>query len=150
MSRWLANVLEEQNASDLKLETDLTSNVPALLIAIGDCRYVASFDQISEVIEQQTPLPYPEPREAHIGVINMRGDIVPVLSLASVRHTKSEGSRMVVFNTEAGNFAIYAESVIKRHLEERALKESSEIEVDGLVYKVLNASFLASVLEKAA
>lgn len=164
MSQWLANIFEQQ-ASRRAGETEAAEQmVPALTIELRGLRYVCDFSYLSEVIENGLIVPYPEKHPAHIGIINMRGSIVPVVCLATIFEQDGEGCRadaygegnflkfprMVVFNSPAGSFAVGAEIVRKCLVPRETIAKSQEIELEGKVYRILSESFFLRMEEMVA
>lgn len=163
MSQWLASILEQQ-ASLRAGEGKSQDLVPALTIEHRGLRYVSDFSHLSEVIENGLIVPYPERHNAHIGIMNIRGSIVPVICLATLfSHDKSKCQykefkdetllqfpRMVVFCSTPGSFAVGAETVRKCLVPRETMENGREIELDGKVYRILNESFFQQLEEMVA
>ena len=164
MSQWLANIFQQQESHRSGDSESAELTVPALTIELGGLRYVCDFSYLSEVIENGLIVPYPEKHPAHIGIINMRGSIVPVVCLARIFDQDEDGCRadahaegnflkfprMVVFNSPAGSFAVGAEVVRKCLVPRETIANGREIDLDGKVYRILNESFFHRVEEMVA
>lgn len=164
MSQWLANIFEKQASKRSGEDEGRDHLVPALMIEFQGLRYVSDFSYLSEVIENGPIVPYPERHPAHIGIINMRGSIVPVICLSMILNHEIDAHhcgklglrdqikfpRMVVFNTPAGSFAVGADNVKKCLVALDAMANNREIELDGKVYRILNESFFQRMEEMVA
>ena len=164
MSQWLANIFEQQASRRSGDDEGTEQLVPALTIEHRGLRYVSDFSYLSEVIENALIVPYPEKHSAHIGIINMRGAIVPVLCLAALfgqdekcclGERAREGRplkypRMVVFCSPAGSFAVGASHVKKCLVPREKMQQCGEIEIEGKVYRILNENFFLRMEEMVA
>ncbi len=157
MSQWLAEIFEKQSSSATTDAALRENTVPALAIEYHDRRFVCDFEYLSEVIETDVIIPYPENRGAHVGIINMRGEVVPVYCLhcllsGEVPPTGKpiHSERMIVFRVPDGAFAICADKVQKRLISPEAFGQSSEIEIEGKIHKILSHEFFSNIREMIA
>lgn len=151
MSQWLEEVLQQQNLQS----NGLAELVPVLTLESGGIYYLVDFTYLSEVIELQHIVPYPVPGTLHLGIINMRGNIVPILCLSCLLNKEipagspNPKGRIVVFNGPHGHFGVIAESVRKVAVDPNALETNEELHLGEQVFKVLKSDFFDAVREEA-
>lgn len=162
MSQWLADLFTRQSPGDAGENQSSDQLVPALMIELQGHRYVCDFSWLLEVTENNPIISYPEKDPAHIGVINLRGSIVPVLCLPTILNRTGSNQpdcakdaparfpRMVVFSTRFGSFAAGAEIVRKCQVPREAMLSARDIEIDDKVFRILNESSFQKMEEMAA
>lgn len=83
-------------------------------VGIADERYAIPIQDVQEIIRMQPCLPIPNARHSILGVINLRGSIVPVVSPASrFRTEESELSRMVIVQLDSDVVAFVVDRVYR-------------------------------------
>lgn len=123
----LKDVFSEQETKLTETKnSDQAASDAVFLISfyIGQTRFATLIDQVREIVEDATVTPLPIPNETYSGVLNLRGNLIPVLSpqrLLSAEASKiklnsdeSTQKRFVVFETKGkGAFAVEAAQVHK-------------------------------------
>lgn len=86
-------------------------------VGIGDERYAIKIDEIHEIIRMQEITAIPRDKEYLLGVINLRGKIIPVISLRSrfglPAEDYSKSTRIVVINYHGEMVGLVVDRVIK-------------------------------------
>lgn len=153
----LKDVFSNQDAKLTEaINTDKTASEAIFLISffIGQTRFATFIDRVKEIVEDATVTPLPIPSEAYSGVLNLRGNLIPVL--APQRLLSSEASRIkltseenplrrfVVFESKGkGAFAVEAVRVHKVECPESELKNLTDgftevIRIQGSPTHLLN------------
>lgn len=81
----------------------------ALLLSVGADRYALALTDVCEVVRAPEITPLPGAPAAALGVMNLRGDVVPVLDVAALLGTGSGGADApfaAVAGTDAGLAAL--------------------------------------------
>jgi chemotaxis signal transduction protein len=119
-----------------------------MLFGLGKERFAAPIDVVREVIDAVPIVPYPERKRWHLGVINLRGSIVPVVELRPDEYGGPR-PRIIVFEDASGNpFGVGADEVWKSETTEDAhLGGSSMMRIDGALVRLLSRADLVSVTE---
>lgn len=78
----------------------------AVLFTLGDQEYGLPVERVTSIIRYEQPTPVPHAPDFVEGVINLRGQIVPVVDLArrlfSTPSKRSSAARVIVTETSAG------------------------------------------------
>ncbi|MBD3919784.1 chemotaxis protein CheW [Paenibacillus sp. PR3] len=81
-------------------------------VGIAEERYAIPIQDVQEIIRMQPYLPIPNARRSILGVINLRGSIVPVVTPGSrFRAEESELSRMVIVQLDMDVVAFVVDRV---------------------------------------
>lgn len=68
----------------LNSEEEVISKQYLLYFKIGDSCFATDFDKIHEIVEYFPCTKYPYDIDGHLGVINLRGSVVPIISPAQI------------------------------------------------------------------
>lgn len=86
----------------------------ALLIPVGDDWYAVALEAVREVLEPRRITPLPDASASVLGVVNMRGEVVPVLDtglLLGLAPVGREPAAIVVATTSRGSVGMAASAV---------------------------------------
>ncbi len=147
----LENLLEEQRKiRDMTAGCEAVSDaaVALMLFRLGDERFASPIDAVREVIDAVPIVPYPERDRRHLGVINLRGSIVPVLELRPELGT-TERARIIIFEDEAGHpFAFGADEVWKTETTDGAVRGGgSMLRIDDSLVRLVGRHDLVAITE---
>jgi purine-binding chemotaxis protein CheW len=85
---------------------------------IGAETYGIELSQVKEIIMPVDPVPVPGMVEPVQGVLNLRGEIVPIVKIEAILHPRGVGSpssararRIIILDPPEGTFAFIADSV---------------------------------------
>ena len=79
-----------------------------------DIPFYCVIDEVKEVLECSQVIPYPQKQKGHVGVINLRGYIYPILSPSCNTNLDDKGNRVIIFEREENKcFGLIVESVHK-------------------------------------
>lgn len=130
-----------------KDEEETTQAVTCITYSIDGTDYYSTLLEVKEVVEPQWITPYPTPLQGHIGLVNLRGKVVPVLcpgcemrtglkrfDVAEINELLARKVRLIVFENSGILFAIMAEGVKKRSLKKDGV-EREVIDWDGQPFK---------------
>jgi chemotaxis signal transduction protein len=153
MSQWLKGIIGQQALVDIA--DNIQREDSALIIKCAGFNFLLGFECVSEVIEYQNIVPYPREHELHIGVLNMRGEIVPVISLLASFGQKhpdeavlKKDKRIIIVRRHSGTFALAADLVKKVSVPEGTLAQHTNVEVEGTVYRILDEEFFEGLEHK--
>jgi chemotaxis signal transduction protein len=106
----LDRIFERQHA--LQSRAEGAAPRAFVLLTVADVRLVVPLERLREVVEATPVTPYPIPEPGHVGIANLRGNLLPVvtpghldptLSALSSRRESSWSPRLlVVFETSDG------------------------------------------------
>lgn len=73
-----------------------------LTFFVGNSQFAIDFDCVKEVINYFEPSPYPFKIQRHIGIINLRGSVIPIVDPFSDSNIEdiSTQSKIIVFETK--------------------------------------------------
>ncbi len=152
MSQWLNSIINGQN--DLKNDSVELHKEPFLAMECADFSCVANFAHVIEVIEMQEIVAYPEQHEVHIGILNLRGEIIPVLCLRKLLFPYKKGDaiqithgKIVIFRSNHGSFAAPVENVRKVIIDAEKLALGDQVEIENQIFRQLTDDFFNSVQE---
>lgn len=126
----------------------LADNSTFLFLTIGESAYLYSVDGVQEVAEMLPVRPYPISMVGHLGVINLRGEVIPVISFNINKMGKicdKNKCRLIICKDEDGRFAFACSSVKKVILSEQQIAEvekSKITQVEGKPAMLLSISEL--------
>jgi chemotaxis signal transduction protein len=96
----------------------------------GGVSYLVPIEWVREVAEEIKIIIYPVPVPGHLGITNLRGEIVPVLSLPESLH--DHDNRMIIMEYEDGApFCLRASNLKKVSLPLELCAASEAVKVDG-------------------
>lgn len=88
-----------------------------LLFKIGDEKFAASFSQVVEICDYTPFTVYPDNNPKHLGIINLRGTLIPIRTAFSMNLRPAEfhnGVRYIIFgHPKLGRFGILVDHVSK-------------------------------------
>jgi chemotaxis signal transduction protein len=97
---------------------------------IGDGFFAMDFDKIHEVVDFYPYIHYPEESNNHKGVINLRGNIIPIIdpfnSKNQVLAKEKRYKYIILHSEELGSVGIIAETVKKIAVESEILQTCEE------------------------
>ncbi|MGZ3688664.1 MAG: chemotaxis protein CheW [Bdellovibrionota bacterium] len=107
-----------------------------LLLTLRKAEFLLPFDQVREVAEFHGLRIYPRESPGHLGLISLRGNVVPVLSVGSIAkeddQEKCSARRIVVLaGPDEQVFAILASSLKKVALKETDLASEGTLSIEG-------------------
>lgn len=125
--------------------------------------YFCDLSIVKEVLEVIPITPYPTPIGGHLGVINVRGRIIPVLSSNSqcqsfLKMTDDESIilnekkyRIIVFESEEFEpFSIIVSGVFKNVISDRENEYSEVVNINSIPYKYFDAKFFITARDRAS
>lgn len=76
-----------------------------LCFQISTSKFGMEFEKVSEIVDYFPPTEYPFKVDKHIGIINLRGNVVPIVDPFQVEidRNNKENFKFVVIETECGN-----------------------------------------------
>ncbi|MDT0633359.1 chemotaxis protein CheW [Spectribacter hydrogenoxidans] len=160
----MSATLEADTRADSSLA--VTTAVPVrdrwIQFAMGDEQYLIAVLEVQEVMRMLAVTPVPGTPPAVIGVINVRGHIVPVVDLAPLlglaRQPDTEATRLVVFDLDDTAVALRVDRVAGVRLLDRngiqpppaagmgpgKVPVSGVCDIDGHILMVLDREALAA------
>jgi chemotaxis protein histidine kinase CheA len=86
--------------------------VRALLLPVGAERYAVELTAVREVLVAPAPTPLPGAPPTVLGVVNLRGEVVPVLDTAALLGAERQGRAAfaAMVDTDAGPAALAADA----------------------------------------
>ena len=119
--------VEVERSSFIKFETEKSA-------------YLVAIEWVREVTDQTNITPYPEETPGHLGLISLRGEILPVIQLEPDVPSLA-ANRLIVFEFEDGApFCLKATQIKKVSLPTERIKNESIFNIDGKAARVLDAS----------
>ncbi len=128
-----------------------------LHFSIASSQFVIPISDVQEVCEYTPPRPYPVTVKGHLGVINLRGHVIPMISmLPFLSHAQEEEQLMSKSSNECrlillrvnneDRFCILANSVRKVSLSQRSFDPQQTINLDGFPARALSIDDLLQLL----
>ncbi len=129
-----------------------------LLLGIGGSSFLLPILEAKEVSEALDVLPYPAQVPGHLGVVNVRGNVLPVLSLERLFESpgpyrleeSSGGKRMVVLGEKDQAFVVIADSIRKVILSSSELKAGETVSWESSPTKVISRQMILDLWEVEA
>lgn len=152
MSAQLKELFSGQDQANVEADASSAAEERAhIMFEIAGSRYVTPIGAVREVVEVSQILPYPEPAEGHVGIINVRGRILPVLAPARIPEVeKEQGKRLLIMETEACEpFAVRVGKVKKVSVPPDVGKKRQTFLVDGHAVEVLDPADLGVTTSSA-
>jgi chemotaxis signal transduction protein len=145
---------ETKLTSDEKVSKAVSDAVFLVSFYIRDTRFATRIDRVREVVEDAVVTPLPVSNDVYSGVINLRGNLIPVLAASRLVKSGSDHSlkditedrprRFIVFETQQKDaFAVEATGVHKVECPESEVRDlgdkfSEVIRIDGTPTQLLN------------
>lgn len=109
--------------------------------------YLVALEKIREITERTTVVPYPEEHARHLGLISLRGEIVPVFTLQPSESSAND-DRCIVFEFEPGlPFCLLASNVKKVTIERASASRHKVFQIEGRAASILEADDLAGLIK---
>lgn len=93
--------------------------------------YVAEIRYVREVTDELAVVRYPEPSEGHLGVVSLRGEILPVVGTTESTQPVSASRLLVLEFTDGMPFCVRASGIKKVMVPRRDYVEGDPVKVDG-------------------
>jgi chemotaxis signal transduction protein len=121
-----------------KNSTQITKSI-LIQFSVKNSTFATSIYSIREIIPLQNITPYPINQEGHLGVISLRGQIVPVVQYAgAVLDYKNPHQRILVFELEEGMpFCLLGEKPKRIEIDENLIQESP-INISNTPVKIIH------------
>lgn len=147
----LESVFAEQSKAQGENEEESrrikASTMVLMLFRLGRERFASPIDSVREVVDAVPIVPYPETRHRHLGVINLRGSIVPMVDLRP-EEEGTDRTRFIIFEDEAGHpFGVRADEVWKTETAEDVHVGGSMLRIKGELVRLLNRQDLVEITE---
>lgn len=108
-----------------------------------DSHYALDIHQVNEIVEIPVITPYPEKVSGYLGIVNLSGQVLPVLdytgehaSLLNVSHLKNSHLLLVADFKEESPFCLIIKHP-KRVEVAKKLLDSSNVNINGLPVRIL-------------
>ncbi len=154
MSALPKQVFENQAAVKDKLESvdkSAEENEVFLHIVSEGEEYLIPLTDVNEIAEYQQIKPYPLVSEGHIGIIHLRGNVIPVVAIHS-SHLKGSSEvsakRIVVLRSQDGEkFAVLATAIKKVSLKKEDTQNGEIVTYNDRPVETLTAGQIMSQIE---
>jgi len=159
MNQQLDAVFKEQQdrLSHQDESTHNTEQQSFLLFSVGISQFIIPIEEIKEVTEFIPLRPYPLPVPKHLGVVNIRGEVVPVISMAPFLSTdfdetkfilSHQASRLIVLTgSDHEHFSILASSAKKINCAmDSNLANQTAVTINGAPIRLLS---IPEIIEKS-
>lgn len=144
-------------------ELELAEIIPSLTFSLRGQDFTCRLDEVKEVTEVLPITPYPFQVKGHIGLVNLRGKVTPVVCplfteeqvFVAYDETEFENFnqnkyRLIIFHEEDGeDFAILAQEVTKRRSSFSQWQGQDIINMSGHPYKVFRREDVKSIYKEA-
>lgn len=131
------------------------SHIFLLTFDINMSKFAIEFNHIQEVLEHFKPTPYPFEVDGHVGVINLRGNVIPIINPfeEEVSSLNSDSTKIIILDSkDKHSVGIVVENVKKVNVDKEFIDEvvaEKVISVDNQpVRYVLVESLLSGFLEE--
>ena len=143
------NVINETLTEEISGGSD-----PLLSFEIGDSKFAITFTDIYEIVEYFPYTEYPTKSDFYLGVINLRGNIVPIVNPFQIQITGEdlEGKRYVILQTEDKLLVgIVVQKVRKVEVKKGLINPNAKeeiISVDGKPVRYIQINHLLEKIRK--
>ncbi|MFA6236302.1 MAG: chemotaxis protein CheW [Bacteriovorax sp.] len=152
------NIFEEQFKSrSAESQDDLVEENVYLQIVNNQSSFIIPIEDVREVAEYMPIKPYPVQVNGHLGVISIRGSVVPILSLSNLtgqceQLDKNSTVRILILQLDGQDvFGIIAESVRKISLSsELSISSNNKVTIENSPVSKINAAHVAKICGEAA
>lgn len=157
----LDQLVEEQKAKQLDANQKLESSMARaffLHFGLGDGQFIIPIEQVDEVLELNTITPFPSETPGYLGIVNLRGQVLPVISIAMLLGDAEAEKKLISQNRskrlirihldDQRNFCVVAEFVKKVALEATNHSAGRTINLNGHPARFLNRDDLYQVAVK--
>ena len=101
--------------ADVRLETDLVETKQYIVVQIGNEKYGIDIGYIDNIVRMQKITRVPKAQSYFKGVINLRGEIVPVMSIRKKMGLSddviTDASRIIILKEEKGSLGVVVDQV---------------------------------------
>lgn len=105
------SLFEGQNAAAASSGSDTHQDERAVIrFAVGDSVFVVDIEKVVRVTETFEVVRYPEPRAGHLGIVNLRGNVVPVLAFGKPGPAAADARLLVLEFAPGRRFCIQVTS----------------------------------------
>lgn len=149
MTSQLNDVFSKQfDHANNKLESDAGKFLEFVKFVSANTNYLIELGNVREITDMPPVTAYPQSYAGHIGLINLRGEILPVLSVGRDASRHAGDKRAIVIEYENGNKLCFPASEIKKViLDAQALTTQNTFDIDGQASALFNLRNLPALDE---
>lgn len=116
------------------------TNLVYIQFTIHQSRYAVPIDCVKEVVEGLPITPYPEKRSHHLGVIAIRGQILPVLAMGGHLPESPPESRRFLHLKKEGqpSFCLPVDKAKRMEIEPHTAEVGDIVKVDGCPVRLVD------------
>lgn len=131
------------------METETVEEIKYIVVKLGDEQYGINISYVDNIVRMQRITRVPKAQNCYIGVINLRGEVVPIMSLRKKFGLEDDEyqstTRIIIIRTEEDQSMI---GFIVDEVQEVVDLEPSKVEKPTFKLDEKNASFLTGIGKK--
>lgn len=112
--------------------------------------YMVPLDKVREIADVSKIVPFPEKQPGYIGLVSLRGELLPVLSMSENAKAPNPCRVVVLEFNEGMRFCLCVSNVKKVILDTSSLRENNCFDIDNIAVKLLQVSQIPSLKGVAA
>lgn len=136
----LNKFLSQQNLNQNGDQDNSLDTEAFILFSVKKSFYAIDIRCVREIVEYKKITPYPEHRSGHVGIISLRGSMVPVLEFPRGENSllpHEENRILVIEFDEGGQFALQVKSTKRVEISREEI-ERSIVNVSNSPVQILN------------
>ena len=117
-----------------KRQSENIDNFTLVKFSIGDKSFAVEIKSVHEIIESIEITPYPEKVNNHIGIINVRGEIIPLVQIEKdCIYKKNEKFKIIILEFTLGKlYAVKTNKIQKLSFKSNFLISGQTINLNGI------------------
>ena len=121
-----------------------------LYLTIGDSFYLYPITDVQEVSEMLHLRPYPYDFQNHLGVVNLKGQIIPIFSINGHKVNSTENQRLIISSFRDDLFAFTCKSVRKIILTDSQKKDIDMSQITDIEKRPVKLLLFEDLFKKVA
>jgi hypothetical protein len=119
---------------------------------VGDKNYAVDIKNVHEILESLDYTPYPEKLNNHIGILNVRGEIIPLIQFdKNFSFNKKDKFKIIILEFETGKLnAIKTDKVHKCTQKSKFLIAGQTINLNGIPSFYIDESNFENLFKETA
>lgn len=137
----LNNIFSQQNSSHLEVPAE--DGKICIQFSVYGSMYAVGIENVREIIENHDITPYPKKRVGHLGIISLRGQIIPAIEFGSdsaFANGNEEDAKILILEFQENQAFCLRVQKARRIVIEQSETRQSIANIDNMPVQVLTES----------
>jgi chemotaxis signal transduction protein len=143
------HIFQQQKTRSQRQDTMASDNqIPLLVFHHGKGRYALAMEYVREIVEPRPIMPYPIEHPGHLGIVNVRSKILPVLTPQGMNRDNQaamgQANLMILDFDDQTRFCLQVDNIDKVMIDKAEFRAGKTINLRDEPVVLLDESFFAT------